>query len=498
MSAERETTSRPREARRSLPRAVIVLGWVSFFTDASADMIYPLVPAFLLSLGGGATALGWLEGVAEAVSAAIKLWAGRSIDRAGKPKRLVVLGYAIAALSRPLYALATAPVHAVLVRVADRVGKGLRGPPRDAMLAAVVEPGRRGHAFGYHRMMDNFGGVAGPLLAFVALRIVEMPLRQVFVASVVPGLVSVLIAQVFLKDLVRLHGAIREKEVSVAEGADGEEQASSGGQSGSGEAASVAAGAGLSEGASVPEGAGAVEGSSLPEGGSSPGSGSVPEGGSSPGSASLPEDAGVAGQAGGAKDASVAELPWRFFLVTVVFTLAASGDLFLMQRLTGLGLDVALVPVAWVSLQLMKGLFNVPGGRASDRFGRRRVLALAWLLYAATYVGFGLAGSPWVAWALLAPYALHYGLAEGGQRALLTDLVPASLRGRAFGVQLAIEGVFILPANVGFGWLVDHHGALTAFSAAAACSALAAVLLVTIVPRPAHGMLDQLAPERRA
>ncbi len=191
-------------------------------------------------------------------------------------------------------------------------------------------------------------------------------------------------------------------------------------------------------------------------------------------------------EAGGPKGAVSSELPWRFFFVTMVFTLAASGDLFLMQRLTGLGLDVALVPVAWVSLQLMKGLFNVPGGRASDRFGRRRVLAIAWLLYAGTYIGFGLVGSPWLAWLLLAPYALHYGLAEGGQRALLTDLVPASLRGRAFGVSLAIEGLFILPANVGFGYLTDSYSPLTAFSTAAACSALAAVLLVTIVPKPAR------------
>ncbi len=150
--------------------------------------------------------------------------------------------------------------------------------------------------------------------------------------------------------------------------------------------------------------------------------------------------------------------------------------------LTDLKLPVAWVPVAWVSLQLLKGLFNVPGGRASDRFGRRRVLAIAWLLYAVTYAGFGFAPSWEIAWLLIVPYALHYGLAEGGQRALLTDLVPRALRGRAFGIQLAIEGAFILPANVGFGHLVDRYGAQAAFSTAAACAALAAILLLAIVP----------------
>lgn len=424
---------------------MIVLGWVSFFTDASADMIYPLVPAFLVSLGGGAVALGWLEGIAEAVSAGIKLWAGRAIDRVGKPKRFVVLGYGLSALARPLYALAAAPFHAVLVRVADRVGKGLRGPPRDAMLAAAAPAEIRGYAFGYHRMMDNLGGVAGPLLAFLALRIAEMPLRQVFVVSVIPGLVSVALAQLFLKDLPPHHAEASAPVATPAEDTTAPVATPTGGTN-----APVATPA---DDANAPL---QIQGAQAPAIFSPPRSRAV--------------------------TTPVALLPWRFFIVTAIFTLAASGDLFLMQRLTSLGLDVALVPVAWVSLQLLKGLFNVPGGRASDRFGRRRVLACAWLLYAATYVAFGLVGSPWLAWLLIAPYALHYGLAEGGQRALLTDLVPRAARGRAFGVQLAIEGVFILPANVGFGHLTDRHGARTAFTAAAACAALAAVLLLAIVP----------------
>jgi MFS family permease len=401
---------------------VIVLGWVSFFTDASADMVYPLVPAFLVSLGGGATALGWLEGVAEAVSAGIKLWAGRAIDRTARPKRFVVAGYGISALARPLYALASAPIHAVLVRVADRVGKGMRGPPRDAMLAAAVDEARRGHAFGFHRMMDNFGGVAGPLLAFLLLRLAELPLRALFLASVVPGLASVLIAQVFLKE---------HPEQPAAD------------------AAPAGAGAEREPQRDAAEGAPAQEDAAAEE------------------------------------PARARDLPWRFFLVTAVFTLAASGDLFLMRRLTDLGLRIEYVPMAWVSLQLLKGLFNVPGGRASDRHGRRRVLAIAWMLYAATYACFGVVRSWWAAWLLLVPYALHYGLAEGGQRALLAELAPRAARGRAFGAQLAIEGIFILPANVGFGWLLDHRGATTAFTAAAACAALAAVLLVAIV-RPGY------------
>src|SRR3954469_21962172 len=122
----------PPSASARLPRAVIALGWVSLLTDAASDMIYPLTPAFLLTLGGGAVTIGWLEGVAEAVGAALKLLSGAAGDRVQKRRSLVALGYAISALTRPALAIAAQPLHAVLVRAVDRVGKGLRGPPRDA------------------------------------------------------------------------------------------------------------------------------------------------------------------------------------------------------------------------------------------------------------------------------------------------------------------------------------------------------------------------------
>ena len=154
------TTHAPRSP---LPRTVIALGWVSLLTDAASDMIYPLVPAFLLSLGGGAEALGWLEGIAELIAALLKLGSGRISDRWKRRKPLIALGYGISALARPFYALAMIPLHAVLIRAGDRVGKGLRGPARDAMVADAVPAADRGNAFGFHRMMDNFGGVLGLL-----------------------------------------------------------------------------------------------------------------------------------------------------------------------------------------------------------------------------------------------------------------------------------------------------------------------------------------------
>ncbi|MFT3768391.1 MAG: MFS transporter [Minicystis sp.] len=170
-----------------LPRTVVALGWVSLLTDAASDMIYPLLPAFLLALGGSAIDIGWLEGIAEAVGAALKLGSGVVSDRVARRKPLIAIGYGLSALTRPLFAIAAAPLFAVLVRALDRVGKGLRGPPRDAMVADAAPPAMRGHAFGFHRMMDNSGAVVGALLAYIFLRYFALDLRTVFKLAIIPA-----------------------------------------------------------------------------------------------------------------------------------------------------------------------------------------------------------------------------------------------------------------------------------------------------------------------
>ena len=177
--------------RPRLPRTVWLLGLVSLCNDATSDLVYPLVPLFLASvLHAGPAAMGLIEGVAEATASLLKLFSGVVIDRWGGAKRWVVAGYGLAALSRPLYALASAWPVVLALRFADRVGKGLRSSPRDAMLAAAVEPSRRGLAFGLHRAMDNTGAVIGPLLA-AGLLALGVPLRSVFLWAVVPGLLTV-------------------------------------------------------------------------------------------------------------------------------------------------------------------------------------------------------------------------------------------------------------------------------------------------------------------
>ncbi|BCB26849.1 MFS transporter [Sulfurimicrobium lacus] len=178
----------------ALPRTVWLLGLVSLFNDTTSELVYPLVPLFLASvLMAGPKALGLIEGVAEATASLLKLFSGVLMDKRGHAKGWVAGGYGLAAISRPLFYLASSWPMVLALRFADRVGKGLRTSPRDALLAGAVDEGRRGLAFGLHRAMDNAGAVIGPLLAAWLLAR-GVPIKDVFLWSIVPGIITVVLA----------------------------------------------------------------------------------------------------------------------------------------------------------------------------------------------------------------------------------------------------------------------------------------------------------------
>ena len=175
-----------------LHRTVRSLGVVSLLTDASSEMIYPLLPAFLTgTLHAGPAFLGVIEGLAEAVAAILKIASGRLSDRLARRKPIVVGGYALSSLVRPLVALATLPVHVLAVRVTDRIGKGVRSAPRDALVALVTPADDRGRAFGFQRAMDHAGAMIGPLLASAILLVRPESLRLVFALAAVPAVLAV-------------------------------------------------------------------------------------------------------------------------------------------------------------------------------------------------------------------------------------------------------------------------------------------------------------------
>ena len=184
-----------------LPRTVKALAAVSLLTDAASEMIYPLLPIFLSTvLGAPASAIGAIEGAAETLASMLKLASGWWSDKVKSRLPLVWAGYGLAAFVRPLIGLATSPGQVLAVRLADRTGKGIRSSPRDALLADSIEPSQRGRAFGFHRSGDNAGAVIGPLVAWLLLQQVGVPVRHVFYWAIVPGLLSLIVLVVFVRD----------------------------------------------------------------------------------------------------------------------------------------------------------------------------------------------------------------------------------------------------------------------------------------------------------
>jgi MFS family permease len=184
-----------------MSRNVLAFGAASFLTDTASEMAVCLLPLYVVgTLGGGATVLGLVDGVANAVSAVLKLVSGRVADRTGRAKPLVVGGYLLSALARPWLALTGSSLGVMGVRIVDRLGKGLRTSPRDALLASDADDADLGRVFGFHRAMDHLGAVFGPIVALMLLAAGVEDLRVVFASTIVPGLLTVVVLQVFVRE----------------------------------------------------------------------------------------------------------------------------------------------------------------------------------------------------------------------------------------------------------------------------------------------------------
>ncbi len=380
----------PREGR--LPRTVWVLGVVSLLTDISSDMIFPLLPAFLAARFPAAPVLlGTMEGLADLVASVLKYQSGAWADRARRLKPMVLLGYGLSSLTRPLMALVTLPWQPIVIRALDRVGKGVRSSPRDALIAHSVDPSMRGRAFGFHRGMDHAGAAVGALAAMLLVA-VGLRVEQVFYVAAVPGLLAVVAILL-----------VREP----------------------------------------------------------------------------PRPAPAASRA-------LAPVPGRlaYYLVPVtLFGVANSTDAFLLLKLTEEGAPAELLPLAWLVLQAVKSAVSFPAGRLADRLGASRLVLAGWSLYALSY--FALAGARGVplTMVVIAIYGLYHALAEGAEKSLLTALVPAEARGRAFGLYNGLSGGASLAAGLLFGALWTTRGSTTAFVTAGALAGLSALLLVLLLPR---------------
>ena len=375
--------------KRRLPATVIALGFTSLFNDIGTEMVFPLLPVFLLSLGAGPTFLGLVEGIADATGALLKYFSGTWSDRMLGRKPLVLFGYSVTGLVRPLVAFATAPWHVLAIRVTDRVGKGVRGTPRDLMIASSVEAHETGRAFGFQNALDHAGAVAGPIIATLLLAW-HMPFRTIFLIAAIPGVIAVI--------CVALINEPKNLRPVMAARTDG----------------------------------------------------------------------------------PPLKVPSRLkYLLGIflLFALANSSDAFLLLRAKELGVSETLIPVLWCALSVSKMVWSIFGGSWSDRVPRHRLVIIGWGIYAVSYVLLGLADSAWHAWVLFIFYGAFYGFTEPVEKALIRDLTPEAIRGRAFGLYNAMLGLSAVPAGLLTGSLWQTFGAAAALWTGAGVALLAAALL---------------------
>ncbi|MGH8777870.1 MFS transporter [Paraburkholderia sp.] len=199
-----------------IPRGIWMLGLVSLFMDISSEIIHSLLPMFLVtSLGASAMTVGLIEGIAEAVAPIVKVFSGALSDYLGNRKWLAVIGYGLGALSKPLFALAPTAGIVLTARVVDRVGKGIRGAPRDALVADITPAHLRGAAYGLRQSLDTVGAFLGPLLAVVLMLLWTDNFRRVFWVAVVPGLIAVALLAFGVREPARQPGAKRVNPIKL-------------------------------------------------------------------------------------------------------------------------------------------------------------------------------------------------------------------------------------------------------------------------------------------
>ena len=377
-------------------RNVFFIGLVSFFMDVSSEMIYPLVPLFLTSvLGMNMSMVGLIEGIAESTASLLKVFSGWLSDKTRRRKGLMLAGYGISTLSRPIMAMAGSWPQVLSARFTDRLGKGFRTAPRDAIIAESVQSTHLARAFSFHRAMDTLGAVVGPGIAFLLLGIFNNNYRAVFWLSMVPGIIAVLLIVFFIQD---------RKPAPVSPTAR--------------------------------------------------------------------------------PRLSFSQFDWKmksFLAIALLFAMGNSSDAFLILRAQQIGIPALTIPLVYLLFNLVYSLSAIPAGMAADRFGRKRIILLGFVLFSGLYYGFAVTSGPAAIWVLFGFYGLFMGLTEGVQKAFLTTIIPPDLKATAFGVHAAVTGLAMLPASLIAGWLWDHVAPSAPFYFGAAAAILAAILFTVLI-----------------
>ena len=400
-------------------RSIYFISTVSFFNDIASEMIYPLIPVFIKTvLGFGAEIIGVIEGVAESINSLLKLFSGWISDKSKKRKVFVLAGYSLSNLVRPLIGISSYWGMLLGFRLTDRVGKGIRTAPRDAMICDLAPEKKRGLAFGIQRGMDHAGAVVGPLITSALITLFLLDLKTIFLFSYIPGIIAVLLVIFGVKE-IKKEDHVRLEELQK-----------------------------FQSGKYFPGRQGASDKTKKP-------------------------------LILFFKDFKKLGGKFNYLLsIFVIFTLGNSTDAFLLLRASDLGIQLAYIPLLWSILHLSKTLFSLFGGYLSDKTGRKTIIGLGWSVYILTYIGFAFADNLWQIWALFAFYGIFFGFTEGVEKALVGDMVSKETRGLAYGYYNFAIGIAALPASIVFGLVWRLFSFRNAFIMGAGISFVAIIMLI--------------------
>lgn len=343
-----------------ISRNVVILGVVSLLTDLSGQMVFPLLPLYITTvLGGGAVAVGLVEGAAEATASLLKVVSGYWSDKVKKRKPFVFFGYSLSAVMKPVLAYAGSWFSVLLIRIADRVGKGLRDAPRDAIIAESNDQKTMGKAYGFHRAMDGAGSVGGAVAAALLLPIFGF--ISLFKLAIIPGIISV-ITILFVKEPVRHEEAKKKLTLKVGFG-------------------------------------------------------------------ELNRELKI------------------FILIATIFTLGNYNYAFLMLRAKDQGLTNEQVIMLYALFYLIYTLLSMRAGSLSDKIGRKPIILAGYGMFSVLSFGLYLFGGVGYTIASFILFGIFFSLVDGTQRAFVSDLSPANIKGTALGTFHTFTGLAALPAG---------------------------------------------------
>lgn len=415
---------------------VLILGLASFLTDVSSEMVYPLVPLYLTTaLGASPAIVGIIEGLSESTAALLRVFAGYFSDRLGRRKSVTIAGYLASAVGKfVLYLSATWPL-VMLGRLVDRLGKGIRTAPRDALIADSVDPGRRGAGFGLHRALDTMGAVVGVSIAYFLFVSIKENFTSVFLISTVPACAGVAVL-FFVREKRKSSSPLpsREEGKGVVSAAYGEERQNFG------------------------------------------------EKGAQPVGDSIPSEIQIRpwwqnlGGRWGALDRRLKS----FLLIVFVFNLGNSSNQFLLLRAQSLGFSNADAILLYLGYNVVYALASYPAGRLSDLVGRKALLVAGYSAYGLIYFAFAIDNGTLLL-PLFGSYGLYIALTEGVEKAFVSDLAPVNVRATLIGLHATASGIGLLPASILAGFLYSAIGAPAPFLFGGAMGIAAAAGLLLLI-----------------